>query len=201
VTADDDAYGLVATSICQTLGSTDFGAAHDLQRRTLIEKCASAALVSRPGLAPDQKAYFTSLPLLSDSLLTGTDWSVRRSARVDALIATLQATTPNPLANDPQPSQSKTGAIAEVKAYVTTIDRQQHDEHEQQDAARAQIAARYCANATEAYLVAAYSRAPYNLPELRAKTKASGLPKEAQWRILGKVIYAMRLAGASVESN
>ncbi len=202
-TASDEPYSLVATRICEALTSTDFGPNQDTRRQTLIEKCALAALASHPQMPPAAKAYFTTRPLLSDALLTGPAWETRRAARVDAFIAVLRTATPTPGSIESKPVVNPQGGkpIVEVKAYVTTLDKQQHDDREMEAKSRSQMAARYYENATESFLMSAYSRPPFNLTELRTKVKASGMPKDVQWRILGKVIYAMRLAGAPVDAN
>ena len=153
---DDSEAAQVMKALCERLTACKPDGALNDRRRELIESCAEWALSLHPSMPLADQAYFTTRPMISDELVEGGAWAVRRRARASAWISLWRRL----------------------------------DAASQRDAETA-MAAHYFADATEAFLVASYSREPYGIDELRQMLTAPFIGPELRWRVLGKVLYRM----------
>jgi hypothetical protein len=198
---DSSTFDLVLRRYCETLGSADFGAALNPQKKVLAEKAALTALSAHPDMPVASRAFYLTVPMPSDDMLSGDIWAKRRASRSSEMLDVWAK-----LASNRPPSEQATVTKSPpsvpdsaVMAYLDTVDGQQEQSRARSFEARKELACRYYLNGVEQFLTASYSRAPYALDELRSSITQSTLPKEVQWRILGKVIYAMRISGESVD--
>lgn len=194
----DATYDAVARRFCEALSTTDFSPALNERRNILIERAAMTALATHPNMPIESRAYFLSLPMVSDAYLSGDGWAKRRESRVAEMLSVWSALAAKQPTAPPKVGTSPTPDTA-VLAYLETSDGKKGQSLGLSDEQRREINFKYYSAAVESYLATAYARPPYSLAELRSSLATSGLPKDTQWRVLGKVIYAMHVAGAPVD--